>query len=139
MKLLLLVILLISADIAWGDDEEYSLKLTEMSVEYYKFDGRRDSYFPEHDERDWVAGSKVNYTLGVLKYFYWFNSLHFEMDNTPQIRSGGWEFEAGIKPFKWLDIYKHHHSQHVFEAVNSDGQRFPVVDSYGVRLNLVGH
>ena len=135
MKYALALAALLSSEVAWGDD--YSLKLTEFSVEYYKFEGRRHSYFPDHKSTDWVAGSKVNYTLGVFKHLYWSNTLHFEMDNSVQIRSGGWLYELGAKPFKWLDIYRHHHSQHSFEAVNSNGQRFPVSDAYGVRLNLI--
>ncbi len=135
MKYALALAVLLSSEIAWGDDKEYSLQLTEMSVEYFQYESRRDAYFPTHGPKDWVGGSKVRYTLGALKYFYWSNELHFSYDNSPQVREGGWAYEIGVKPFKWLDVYKSHHSRHSFEQVGST--RFPVEDAYGFRLNLI--
>lgn len=131
-----MIIVLISSEIAWGEGE-YSLKLTEFNLEVFQYDGRRDPYFPDHHESDWVGGSAVNYTLGVMKYLYFDNTLHFEYDNSPQVRSGGWRFEIGASPFSWLDIYRHHHSRHSFEYINTSVRRFPVEDAYGIRLNLI--
>ena len=44
MRSLILVLTLLSADLAWG----YSLKLSEFNVEYYQYEGRRDAYYPDY-------------------------------------------------------------------------------------------
>ncbi len=135
MKYALALAALLSSEVAWGDD--YSLKLTEFSIEFYQYEGRRDPYFPDHKSEDWVGGSKTKYTLGAMKYFYFSNTLHFEYDNSPQVRSGGWIWEAGVRPFEWLEIYRHHWSRHSFEYISTSVHRFPVEDAYGFRLNLI--
>lgn len=147
MKNLLTLITLLTvacgADIAWGEDTLFGqntkiLSLDEFSVEYFQYQARRDAYYPDYKtEGHWVGGSRVNYTLGIMRGLYMSNTLHFSYDNTPQVREGGWIYEAGVRVFKWLDVYKWHHSRHGMEYKHPDGLKFPVTDTYGVRFNLI--
>lgn len=47
----------------------------------------------------------------------------------------GWEWELGIGT-EWLDVYRYHHSRHIMDEVG-ETPKFPVQDSYGVRIHLI--
>jgi hypothetical protein len=146
-NLLALAVLLIVAckgDIAWGqstlfDPNTKFVTLEDMSVEYFKYETHRDAYYPDYPAQGrWEGGSRVNYTLGLLRGFYWRNTLFFSYEKQgAQIRDAGWDWEAGVRVVRWLDLYKYHRSSHGLEYVHPDNLRFPVTDTFGFRIKLV--
>lgn len=125
---------------------EYSLMLphlSEMDIEYFRYHGQyRDPYFVD-DQGQYIQmrdGAAVNFTLSLLGPLYWKNRIHMDNDartNTP--RHVGWDWEGGIHvPYLPLDIYQHHHSRHGLEYQSPYETKFPVEDSYGIRLQLIG-
>jgi len=144
MKTLLVIIALLSADIAWGEGtlvapSKELIGLDEFSIEYFKYEARRDAYYPEYPTQGrWEGGSKVNYTLGIFPGLYWRNTLFFSYEKQGgQIRDAGWDFELGARVTKWLDVYRYHRSSHGLEYIHPDNTKFNVVDTYGIRINLV--
>ena len=116
-----------------GLDEHYSpFKVDEMYIEYRKYQTLRDPYYPPEKDNEWDWTSEFHWKVSTFKRLYWDNNFQIRMDQS-QIRHGGWEYYLGVKTFDWLDIIKYHHSQHCFECEN-DKRRFPVEDSYGVRV-----
>lgn len=69
-------------------------------------------------------------------HIYWRNRVHGEFD-TSQARLIGWQFEVGVKIWK-IEAYRAHHSQHVLDAEHP-WMRFPVQDTIGLRVYLVGN
>jgi hypothetical protein len=51
-----------------------------------------------------------------------------------RFRYVGWEYETGFNILPGVDVVWHHHSQH---AMDLDRDRFPVMDSYGIRLTFI--
>lgn len=108
------------------------LSVEEMYVEYKKYEAYRNPYYPP-DKSDWTHKAEFHWTVNIGNRLYWKNNFHISMDQTPQVRHGGWEYYLGMKIFSWLDAVKYHHSEHVFEDKFKD-KKFPVEDSYGVRV-----
>lgn len=109
------------------------LSVDKFYIEYRNYTALRDPYFP--GKEDWKRRGEFHFNLGLLNSrIYMENNLHLTMDST-QVREAGWEYTVGVRTFKWLDIVKYHHSRHSLEAVQS--QRFPVEDSYGVRIFFI--
>lgn len=117
--------------------------LQDMSLEYYTYpQGMRDPYFIAEDETSksgrfiqFERGSAVNFDLELLKYGYWDNRVHMDMDDR-QVRHTGWQWELGLRVGP-VDLFHAHHSRHGLEYRNPRGDRFPVSDQYGIRFTFV--
>ncbi len=112
-------------------DEFHLLQTDEISVEAYKYLGRRDPYQPELNGQ-WTHGGRFNLNLRVAEYFQWENHLHFA-GTEGQLRDAGWEWRAvvdryAIQPFYW------HHSQHALDG--SGVGKFPIDNAYGLRFEF---
>ena len=128
---------------------EYSLLpvVEHLDLEYFRYQGvYRDSYYISEgsapgDSRflQMQAGSALNLRLRVLQYLYWDNRFHMDMDTTSQVRAAGWQWEGGLHiPGTPVDLYEHHHSRHVLDRENPRGDKFPLENTYGIRLRLIG-
>lgn len=118
--------------------------LNDFSIEYYEYpQGMRDPYFIETDNTSksgrftqFERGSAVNFDTEILKYGYWDNRVHMDMDDT-QVRHVGWLWELGLHLGPYVDVFHNHHSRHGLEYKNPREDRFPVSDQYGVRFTFV--
>jgi hypothetical protein len=68
-------------------------------------------------------------------------SRNTESGKPEQFRNIGWEFEVGVRPFKWIEVSYYHYSKHMMDAqyVSNPGTkdgRFPVLDAVQVKLWL---
>ena len=124
-----------SAEPLLSGRSDYSLRLTEFSLSYLRYEHLRDPYYTELGDDRLVDETSVNWRMQALKSLYFEGRLHFGMDTSPQVRSGGLEYTLGLEVLNWLDVVRYHHSEHVMEEERD--ARFPVVDSYGVRIYLV--
>jgi len=107
------------------------LRVEELFVEYRKYEVYRNPYYPP-EKNDWTHTGEFHWTVSILNRLYWENNFHMSMDETPQVRHGGWEYYMGFRVFNWLHAIKYHHSEHVFE--DKFMRKFPVEDSYGIRI-----
>lgn len=115
------------------------LDVDEFYIDYEQFRNRRDPYLYEYNDR-WRDRTNVKFNINILGALYFDSRIHMETLDTGVYKSGGWEWYVGARVTSWLDVYAHHHSQHVFEknVVTVDGKNtFPVEDSYGIRVKLI--
>jgi hypothetical protein len=138
-KSLVVFLILIDSSIAWGEslyskiNKGEFLQVEQMYIEYKKYEAWRNPYYPV-GKNDWTHGAEFAWTIGIFKRIYWDNVFHISMDETPQVRHGGWEYYLGLRVFDWLSVGRYHHSEHVFE--DKFDRKFPVEDSYFVRVYL---
>lgn len=115
------------------------LDLETFNMEYYRLDAYRDDYasYALDTNESWKDGAATNFNLTLLAYdqyrIYMDNRVHME-DTNSQVRHVGWEWETGVD-LKLIDIFWHHHSQHVLDAT-VPGERYPLENYYGVRVNF---
>lgn len=83
----------------------------------------------------------LNVDTSIYGYMYLNATVHSDTDyNTAtdasgQFRSIGLQTELGVRIFRQLDLFIHHHSQHVLDYQASFP--FPVQDAIGIRINLI--
>lgn len=110
------------------------LKATKLSVEHKKIKNKRDPYFP--DKGDWTNKTDLLWDVNLYNRVFWENNTYMEMDYA--VRHIGWHYKLGISPSGYFDFVWEHHSRHVAEALPPEGiDKFPVEDSYGIRLNFI--
>jgi hypothetical protein len=117
-----------------------ALKLTKFDINQEKFKpGRRDPYAPEYDG-DWNYRSSANFDVSLFTNIYWNNYVHTESTTSGSVKTVGWEWTGGIKLFPQVDLFTHHHSQHIMESFRptKDGKNtFPIEDSFGVKFRII--
>ena len=112
-------------------------KVTESYFEYRQYENcpsysiLRDPYAPEYTE-DWQFEIR-NATKLDSRFLFWENTFHFRTAQG-KVRHVGLEYYIGLHVLSFIDVFKYHHSQHVTEV---DRSKFPLEDSYGVRLFLI--
>lgn len=112
---------------------EWFIALDELSVDWMHYHPySRSPFFYNSEMKDGIA-FHMNTDL-LLDHLYWDNTVHADTDSA-QFHSVGWKFELGTHVTTFLDLYYHHHSQHVM-----DGQlpfmKYPSEDSYGITINI---
>ena len=137
-KKLALIGAIFSSNIAWGYelnlDGFYNgdwLKVDESYVEYRKYQDYRNAYIP--NQKDWDFTGHFHTTYSAYKYVFWQTDLHLNA-TTSQVMYGGLEYYLGVHAMPWLDVFKYHLSEHVFDHAAFDKEHFPLEDSYGVRV-----
>lgn len=139
---LMAVLILFSTSIASAGEYKL-LSADRLDVEYTKLmPNNRDPYAPQYTGH-WRDRAALKWDISVLGRAYWNNNTHTEMIDTGQVKTVGWEWEAGFHVWKHLDVYKYHHSRHIMdeEPQTSSGDiitnSFPVEDSYGIRIRFI--
>ncbi len=134
MRSLLLALAFLIATPAWGYNLNLGIRdgsfldVDESYVEWRKYETWRNTNTPEKEDWDWTA--EWHTTLSLWKRFYWDTNYHMSMDSS-QIRWVGLEYYMGLRIMPWLHAVKYHHSEH---CADMNCGRFPVEDSYGVRV-----
>jgi hypothetical protein len=144
MKKLIFIILCLLLGATTVRATEYRLlDLEKFGMEYWKTDQERDPYLPYQQpgsttpgER-WKDGAAVTFNLTLAAIgpasLYWDNRVHEDSTNK-QVRFIGWEWEAGASWDRQVDIFWHHHSQHLLDQ--SSDMRYPLENHYGVRFTF---
>lgn len=137
------IILLISMFLSQAANAQYRLlDIDRINMEFARFGCNRDPIIPELDCGDWRGRTSINADLRILSNIYWKNNIHGE-GTTAAYKTMGWKFELGINISRYLDLFYLHHSRHVLDQnaathISYDGKhtmtKFPVEDSYGIRL-----
>ena len=128
-KLMMLLMLLISGQ-AYATEWRL-LDLDRVSIEYARIEDYRDFFYTE--DRDQLEHrGQFDIDVRMLQYGYLRNQINL-LGTKQQVRGGGWEFEGGVQPSKYIDLFYHHLSQHVFERERQDAS-YPLRNYYGIRL-----
>lgn len=144
MRLILSLFLGLLTTHAQGGELYYEnfciLCVDELSMEFTEIKNKRDPYFPKHEvEGSWRHGLALNWDVRAFEKIYWTNRAYFDTDHA--VRHIGWKYELGINPFKNLDVFWQHHSQHIAEGV-APGEKpdsFPLDDRFGIRVYFINN
>lgn len=123
MKILLLILSLVMPCVAEAKVRELSLDLKHMPFQ-------RDFLFP--DQTSWQHEVKLTADGDIGPWFI-DNQVTGRTYNS-RFRYVSWEFDTGFHITKWLDILHSHKSEHALDLYKD---KFPVRDSYGVRIKFV--
>lgn len=115
-----------------------------MDLEYSKLNpNNRDPYAPEYTGR-WKDRAALKWDISVFEFLYWRNNVHTEMIDTGQVKTVGWEWEAGLPLGKYFEVEHHHHSRHIMDEPEQQrynypdsGSQFPVEDSFLLRIKFI--
>jgi hypothetical protein len=126
--------------------QEYRLlEPTQVSIEAYKYQDLHDPYTAPYDGTI-SQGAAFTTNLNIVRYhslgLYWNNNLHFDQVQDGQVRRAGWAYEFGANIFPWyghnkVQLFKQHESDHILDVASPTGLHFPVMDRYGIRINLL--
>lgn len=104
-------------------------KVRELSLDLKRMPFQRDYLFPERT--NWGHEVRLNADMDVGPYF---------LDNTitgrtydSRFRYVAWGFDHGFHLTPWLDVIHSHLSEH---AIDLYRDKFPVRDSYGIRIRF---
>jgi hypothetical protein len=102
-----------------------------LSLGLSRLPHQRDLLFP--DQKYWQHELNLRWNVEWGRWF-------MDNDITGRTANGrfryvGWEYETGFRILPGLDVFWHHHSQH---AIDWDRPKFPVTDSYGIRITFLG-
>lgn len=139
MKVLPLLLLLFFCDSAKAE----WMYVTDLSVDYVQFfSGGRAPLISLNGLPNKELGQRVgvNMTLETLGVVYWANRIEGLTDRDTavgdgQFRSVGWEFDVGFHILPQLDVYYHHHSQHVLD--HAEPFAYPVEDGIGFKVKVI--
>lgn len=124
----------------WTEPSRYSLfEAKELSLDLRKVSIKRDPYYVNKD--DWYSYVGLNWDISILSYMFWDNKVFFYGDRA-QVRKIGWHYDMGIRVTNQIDFYWHHESEHDADHDKADPDfpergRFPIENSYGVRLKFL--
>ena len=104
-------------------------EVRELSLDLKRMPFQRDFMFPE--QLNWQHEVRLNADVDLWRYF----QDHKITGRTygDRFRYVSWEFDHGFHIFPWLDVIHSHKSEH---AMDRYLERFPVRDSYGIRLRF---
>lgn len=138
LRWLLLLLLVIPSS---GSAAEYKLlNVRELSAETYEYRGvYRDSYTLQDngEPRQLTRGGALNLNVDFANAIYMDNHWHLAGDEA-QVRQVGWQYETGFY-FRAVELYWHHHSQHVLDQPNPRNDKFPLENWYGIRVTIIGN
>jgi len=104
-------------------------KVRELSLDLKRMPFQRDFMFPE--QTAW--GHEVKLTADVSLWRYFQDNQIIGRTYGDRFRYVSWEFDHGITIFPWLDLIHSHKSEHAMDIYVN---KFPVRDSYGIRLHF---
>jgi hypothetical protein len=123
MKILLLILSLVIPCVAEAKVRELSLDLKRMPFQ-------RDFLFP--DRTNWGHEVSLIADMNIGRWFIDNKIIGRTYDS--RFRYIAWDYDTGFNVLPWLDILWSHKSEHALDLYRD---KFPVRDSYGIRLKFV--
>lgn len=115
--------------------ENWFIQVDELSLTYKKYQpSSRHPLFHDSKMKEGIELT-MNNDLG-FGLLFWDNVIH-SATNSGQYYLIGWQFKLGIHVTEFLDLQYEHHSQHVLDSAYPY-MKFPVEDSLGFKLNIIG-
>lgn len=136
MKYLITLILLITSYTSYAEVTKLNLEATRMPFQ-------RDYYIPEHTS--WGYSLSLNMDVHKTLFSYGRHDVDWflESDITGQTRNSRfrnlwWRYVTGFSITPDVDLIWKHKSQHTLdEQVDFEKDKYPVSDSYGIRINFL--
>jgi hypothetical protein len=145
--ILLWIVLFLSIFSAFKCSEARGAEFRLLDVDYFdmraaKFGINRDPLTPDIEGHQYVGRVATDFQLRILEVGYWKNEVHTE-GTEGQLQTVGWHYEMGVRLHKSMSAFYEHHSRHRMDSANVIDynrdlrpDRFPVEDSYGIRLHF---
>lgn len=131
----LLILLSLFCNSAYALDLTNPIHVDSVFIDYNKYHpSNRDPLFYNTTKKETLS---LNLNLDVLSFLYIDSRVHGDTDNS-QYHLVGLEERIGVRVFKSLEIGWRHHSQHILDD-KYPYQKFPVDDSFNIRLYLIGN
>lgn len=115
------------------------MSLDQFDLKLLKFEENRDPMTPQIREDAYIYRVTSDFNISILGVFFWENDVHAEAVSGA-VKTVGWKWDLGIRVFPWLDLLHEHHSRHVLDEVQQvnalENNKYPVEDSYGIRLHV---
>jgi hypothetical protein len=110
-----------------------------MALEGQKYQKLNDPYLTPTD-RDIAHGAEFHLNWNWIRMgnisLYSQNMLHFlQSSKDGRVKLGGWQYEQGLSLGKSLELFKYHHSIHIFEDTRNT--HFPNQDYVGIRFIML--
>lgn len=126
-----------------GSDEWHLIDVDRLDLKYMKFRDNRDPMTPQYTSDAYDYRAALQFDVSLLKYGTWENDVHMETLDSGEVKTVGWHWIAGVRAGRYLDLIYEHHSRHVMDEDQQSRQqdrnnKFPVEDSYGIRIHLLG-
>lgn len=124
-----------------------TIDVSKLNLRYQQFKANRDPMTPQYAQEDYAYRAALDFDIQVLEYAFWENTIHMETIKSGQVKTVGWHWIAGVRLGRYLDLIHEHHSRHVLDEPQSaqfpvdstaSSKHYPVEDSYGVRIHLLG-
>jgi hypothetical protein len=106
-----------------------------------KFGDNRDPLTPDISPREYSGRLATEFQMRLLEVIYWKNYVHTE-GTEAKVQTVGWQWELGLRITDQISAFYEHHSRHRLDTSNPDldqnlkPRKFPVEDSYGIRLRI---
>jgi hypothetical protein len=104
-------------------------RVKELSLDLKRMPFQRDYLFP--DRTNWGHEVRLNADGEIGRFFM--NNQVTGRTYDSRFRYVSWGFDVGFHVFPWLDVVHSHLSEH---AIDLYRDKFPVRDSYGIRLKF---
>ena len=104
-------------------------RVRDLSLDLKRMPFQRDFLFP--DQTTWGYETRLNADVSLGVYFLDNRITGRTYDS--RFRYVSWGFDHGIHVTPWLDLIHSHLSEH---AIDLYRDKFPVRDSYGVRIRF---
>lgn len=104
-------------------------EIRELSLDLKRLPFQRDFMFPE--QLNWGHEVRLNADVDLWRYFQ--DNQIIGRTYNDRFRYVSWKFDHGFHIFPWLDVVHSHQSEH---AMDRYLDKFPVRDSYGIRLRF---
>lgn len=137
------ILLLSSFEVLARTKDRPYFVLERFSLQVAKFTCNRDLLTPSLECTDYKGRVATNFDLELFKHAFWRNEIHGEGTHAA-FTTVGWHWEFGFKLSPQVEIFHEHHSRHIMDRNlptywNERTQtlketKFPVEDSYGVRI-----
>lgn len=134
----LIILLLLWSNTAFA--EFRLLDLDYFDMRGARFGANRDPLTPDIPSEDYTGRVSTQFNLRLLEVGYWDNRVHTEAIQS-KVQTVGWHWELGIRLTNTISFFHEHHSRHRMDDVypydydgNGKPDKFPVEDSYGIKL-----
>jgi len=148
IRLLLFLNLVITGNLLAEEGRWSHLRLLDLdrfSLSLMKFGCNREHQTPDIQCYDYVGRVAAEFDLRMFNdWVFWRNEIHGEGVDAKFVTMG-WHYEIGID-LGMVELFWEHHSKHVLDSEQPDywsdrlgdwrQHKFPVEDSYGIRLNF---
>lgn len=114
--------------LGWASILAHAVELKSLGVQYDRFVGK--TIMPEMPIWEAKEGMGVLFDVDLTHSFFWNNRVH-ALTDSGQYRLVGWEFSLGTSPWRSLDLFYHHHSQHILDGHHPEFKFAGVQNSVG--------